>query len=296
MQVSKEELVAALRRRGKGGHNFSSKFRGVTRHQKGKWEARIGQACSASVAQLCIGDVCTCHEGCECHVLLSQWAAMLAGRVCSCALHRLLACLLGKSDTWHICILSDFRAPRCSGCRCKARSTSTWACFRRRQRRRARTTAPPWPPRALRPPPIMTLATTPISLVRAFAGAGFGGVCAAQTETGGIRRLFRLAASQEKPTPCPPTELIGRGSNNSQPQQGQYLHTNCRADAQNGLHSIAKAAAQVDCTSHEHRATGSSGPDNAFVIEAHACFASRPPASVHANHNTVVCSTKPGKV
>ena len=32
-----------LRRQGKGFHQNSSKFRGVTKHQKGKWEARIGQ-------------------------------------------------------------------------------------------------------------------------------------------------------------------------------------------------------------------------------------------------------------
>ena len=43
LQMSKEELVASLRRQSRGYHQNSSKFRGVTRHQKGKWEARIGQ-------------------------------------------------------------------------------------------------------------------------------------------------------------------------------------------------------------------------------------------------------------
>jgi L-lactate utilization protein LutC len=44
MQTTKDELVQKLRRQGKGFHQNSSKFRGVTKHQKGKWEARIGQA------------------------------------------------------------------------------------------------------------------------------------------------------------------------------------------------------------------------------------------------------------
>jgi AP2-like factor (euAP2 lineage) len=43
MQMTKEELVQSLRRQSKGYHQNSSKYRGVTKHQKGKWEARIGQ-------------------------------------------------------------------------------------------------------------------------------------------------------------------------------------------------------------------------------------------------------------
>jgi AP2-like factor, euAP2 lineage len=43
VQTTKEELVQKLRRQGKGFHQNSSVFRGVTKHQKGKWEARIGQ-------------------------------------------------------------------------------------------------------------------------------------------------------------------------------------------------------------------------------------------------------------
>ena len=42
-QVTKEEVVQNLRRQSKGYQKTSSQFRGVTRHQKGKWEARIGQ-------------------------------------------------------------------------------------------------------------------------------------------------------------------------------------------------------------------------------------------------------------
>jgi AP2-like factor, euAP2 lineage len=41
--MTKEELVQSLRRQSKGYHQNSSKYRGVTKHQKGKWEARIGQ-------------------------------------------------------------------------------------------------------------------------------------------------------------------------------------------------------------------------------------------------------------
>jgi hypothetical protein len=44
--VTKEELVQQLRRQGKGSNQNSSKYRGVTKHQKGKWEARIGQVLS----------------------------------------------------------------------------------------------------------------------------------------------------------------------------------------------------------------------------------------------------------
>lgn len=42
-QVTKDELVLSLRRQSKGFVKGTSKYRGVTRHQKGKWEARIGQ-------------------------------------------------------------------------------------------------------------------------------------------------------------------------------------------------------------------------------------------------------------
>jgi AP2-like factor (euAP2 lineage) len=41
--IEKDELVLSLRRQSKGFLKGSSKFRGVTRHQKGRWEARIGQ-------------------------------------------------------------------------------------------------------------------------------------------------------------------------------------------------------------------------------------------------------------
>lgn len=41
--MSKEDLVLLLRRQSKGYHQNSSQYRGVTKHQKGKWEARIGQ-------------------------------------------------------------------------------------------------------------------------------------------------------------------------------------------------------------------------------------------------------------
>ena len=41
-EITKDDLVMSLRRQSKGYSRGSSKFRGVTRHQKGKWEARIG--------------------------------------------------------------------------------------------------------------------------------------------------------------------------------------------------------------------------------------------------------------
>ena len=42
-RVEKEELVLSLRRQSKGFAKGSSKFRRDERHQKGRWEARIGQ-------------------------------------------------------------------------------------------------------------------------------------------------------------------------------------------------------------------------------------------------------------
>ena len=42
-QVTAEEVVQTLRRQSKGFQKTSSVFRGVTKHQKGKWEGRIGQ-------------------------------------------------------------------------------------------------------------------------------------------------------------------------------------------------------------------------------------------------------------
>lgn len=43
LAASAEEVVAGIRRRSRGRTVQSSFFRGVTLHQKGRWEARIGQ-------------------------------------------------------------------------------------------------------------------------------------------------------------------------------------------------------------------------------------------------------------
>ena len=43
VQASKEEVVQSLREQGKGAKKTSSQYRGVSKHQKGKWEARIGK-------------------------------------------------------------------------------------------------------------------------------------------------------------------------------------------------------------------------------------------------------------
>ncbi|KAL3140248.1 hypothetical protein ABBQ38_004520 [Trebouxia sp. C0009 RCD-2024] len=42
-EVSKEEVVQSLRKQSRGAQKTSSQYRGVTKHMKGKWEARIGQ-------------------------------------------------------------------------------------------------------------------------------------------------------------------------------------------------------------------------------------------------------------
>lgn len=42
LQITKEEVIQNLRRQSRGHQQNSSQYRGVTLHQKGKWEARIG--------------------------------------------------------------------------------------------------------------------------------------------------------------------------------------------------------------------------------------------------------------
>lgn len=51
-QVTREELVQQLRNQGKGGQSKTSRFRGVMKHQKGKWEARLGQSCGSKYQYL----------------------------------------------------------------------------------------------------------------------------------------------------------------------------------------------------------------------------------------------------
>lgn len=58
VQMSKEDLVQSLRRQHKGYHQTSSRFRGVTKHQKGKWEARIGQARAVSFPHCVLAQRC----------------------------------------------------------------------------------------------------------------------------------------------------------------------------------------------------------------------------------------------
>ena len=55
-QVTKEEVVQTLRRQSKGFQKTSSQFRGVTRHQKGKFEARCGAP--ADLFQALLGAKC----------------------------------------------------------------------------------------------------------------------------------------------------------------------------------------------------------------------------------------------
>jgi hypothetical protein len=51
-----EVVVAGLRRHSKGESVQSSMFKGVTRHQKGKWEARIGQTAGRKYQYLGLHD------------------------------------------------------------------------------------------------------------------------------------------------------------------------------------------------------------------------------------------------
>lgn len=50
--MTREELVQQLRNQGKGGQSKTSRFRGVMKHQKGKWEARLGQSCGSKYQYL----------------------------------------------------------------------------------------------------------------------------------------------------------------------------------------------------------------------------------------------------
>ena len=66
-QVTKEEVVQTLRRQSKGFQKTSSQYRGVTRHQKGKWEARIGQM--AGKKYKCAPSLpCTGAQHMRCHL------------------------------------------------------------------------------------------------------------------------------------------------------------------------------------------------------------------------------------
>jgi hypothetical protein len=52
LQITREELVQQLRNQGKGGQTKTSRFRGVMKHAKGKWEARLGQVCGSKYQYL----------------------------------------------------------------------------------------------------------------------------------------------------------------------------------------------------------------------------------------------------
>jgi len=56
MQYAPEVVVAGLRRHSKGESVQSSIFKGVTRHQKGRWEARIGQSAGKKYQYLGLHD------------------------------------------------------------------------------------------------------------------------------------------------------------------------------------------------------------------------------------------------
>lgn len=56
MQHAPEAVVAGLRRHSKGEAVQSSIFKGVTRHQKGRWEARIGQSAGKKYQYLGLHD------------------------------------------------------------------------------------------------------------------------------------------------------------------------------------------------------------------------------------------------
>ncbi len=56
MKYSPEAVIAGLRRHSKGESVQSSIFKGVTRHQKGRWEARIGQTAGKKYQYLGLHD------------------------------------------------------------------------------------------------------------------------------------------------------------------------------------------------------------------------------------------------
>lgn len=68
-QITREELVLSLRKQSKGFQRASSQFRGVTHHQKGKWEARIGQVRGLlsveSLLSCSYRASCTAHQDCR---------------------------------------------------------------------------------------------------------------------------------------------------------------------------------------------------------------------------------------
>ena len=52
LQISRDDLVQQLRNQGKGGQTKTSRYRGVMKHAKGKWEARLGQSCGSKYQYL----------------------------------------------------------------------------------------------------------------------------------------------------------------------------------------------------------------------------------------------------
>jgi hypothetical protein len=57
VQITRDDLVQQLRNQGKGGQTKISRFHGVMKHAKDKWEARLGQHCGSKYQYL--GLFCT---------------------------------------------------------------------------------------------------------------------------------------------------------------------------------------------------------------------------------------------
>lgn len=78
-QFTPDQVVSALRKHSKGGSSVqTSIFRGVTRHQKGRWEARIGQQPGRRYQYLVRweGEGVCCVPNCK---LPHQWQEETAG-------------------------------------------------------------------------------------------------------------------------------------------------------------------------------------------------------------------------
>jgi hypothetical protein len=93
--------VLSLRRQSKGNHKTSSLYRGVTRHQKGKWEARIGQMigrkykCALHGNTFCLLECMGSQRWCRCQAeAMHHWiqAAKYIGQTVSYSFSVMMPC------------------------------------------------------------------------------------------------------------------------------------------------------------------------------------------------------------
>lgn len=67
--------MQSLRKQSRGAQKTSSQYRGVTKHMKGKWEARIGQMVGRKYKSVSYTHYHTLPQGTSCGTLIDFTAA-----------------------------------------------------------------------------------------------------------------------------------------------------------------------------------------------------------------------------